>query len=203
MRQAIAAYSESLDSISGKIALYSKKGEKWGIVGERFQGTFGYNGLIEEHLKQEGDGKSPMGIFKLGKAYGHAAKPTNPILIDYQQITPGLEAVDDPKSKYYNQIVDRHSIASPDWDSAEKMAEIAVYDLAIFVEYNWPNPLPNKGSAIFLHRWSSTGSATGGCTAMDFKHLEKLAAWLNPTEKPVLIQGTKAYVSKVLDLELA
>lgn len=184
-KQLLVASAQGWKSVEGKLELFEFHDE-WKKVDGTFDVVFGKNGLIEADQKMEGDGKSPVGQFKLGKVYGHGDRLNTKM--PYEQISKDLEAVDDPKSKYYNQIVKRSKIVKPDWISSEQMHVIDVYDIAIFVEHNWPKPRNSGGSAIFIHRWYQPGSGTGGCTAMAPKDLAKIVAWLDPTKQPTLIQ---------------
>ncbi|MDE5831152.1 MAG: hypothetical protein K2H53_06060 [Clostridia bacterium] len=53
--------------------------------------------------------------------------------------------VDDPKSKYYNQLVNIKNIEK-DWDSAEHLIDYPVqYEYLIEIKTN-PNCIPGKGS---------------------------------------------------------
>ncbi len=187
--QAIVAYPNKKGDFKGMIGLFSRKNGKWEQNGSFFEGVFGRNGFIDPNLKREGDGFSPAGIYKIGIAYGRQISKLGPLKIKSQEITPGLEAIDDPKSLYYNQVVDRTYVQSPDWSSSEKMDQIDLYDIAVFVQYNWPHPIPNKGSALFLHRLRSKDQGTEGCTAMEYDNLIRLVQWLDSKQEPVLIQG--------------
>ena len=137
--------------------------------------------------KIEGDKRAPAGVFRLTAAFGHDAKP-NGVTLPYIRIVPGIEAVDDPASRYYNQIVDRKRIARPDWHSSEKMETVGKeYRRGIFVAHN-PGASPGAGSCIFLHVWRHPFHATTGCTAMPLEAIAELQRWLKPEAKPVLIQ---------------
>jgi D-alanyl-D-alanine dipeptidase len=102
--------------------------------------------------------------------------------------------VDDPGSRYYNQIVDRSRISNPDWKSSEKMREIDEYVFGVVVAHNSNPAMPGAGSCIFLHAWSGPESPTVGCTAMPVERIRELVHWLDPGADPVLVQLTdKAY----------
>ena len=105
----------------------------------------------------------------------------------WQTITPALEAIDDPASRFYNRIVDRARVAQPDWRSSERMAQIPGYALGVLVAHN-PRNLPGAGSCIFLHLWLGKGRGTAGCTAVREGDLVKLVRWLDPEQQPVLVQ---------------
>jgi D-alanyl-D-alanine dipeptidase len=160
--------------------LLGKRGLGWAF-GERKSGT----GIPE---KAEGDLRSPAGAFALGPVFGRAPRADLPWLrMPYEALTATTEAIDDPKSRYYGQIVDRSSVAQPDWQTSEHMGRIAAYELGIVVGYN-PEHRPGAGSCIFLHLWMEGWKGTSGCTALHRKDLEELVRWLEISRRPLLVQ---------------
>jgi L,D-peptidoglycan transpeptidase YkuD (ErfK/YbiS/YcfS/YnhG family) len=140
-------------------------------------------------VKEEGDGRSPAGAFALGPAFGLAPREQAPWWKgSYVQETATLECVDDPSSRYYNQLVDR-ALVEPDWTSSEKMAEVGeAYRWGVVVEYNTTDIRRGKGSCIFLHIGGDQGKGTAGCTAMAAPALDAVMRWLDPAAKPALVQ---------------
>ena len=198
MNQLLVMVTPRWNSVQGRLSLYERENldKPWLLTGETIPVVVGQAGMAwgrglhqsqEELLcKKEGDRKSPAGIFALGPAFGHA--PSMSLQMDYISITPSTEAVDDPKSRYYNQIVKREEIVQPDWTSSEKMAEISLYELGAVIQHNFPQPLFAAGSAIFLHIWRSAQSGTGGCTAMSRENLFRILEWLDREKSPRLVQ---------------
>ncbi len=159
-----------------------KKGMAWGRGIENFVGEAGV-------FKQEGDSKSPAGVFLLGSAFGDALHRSYARNFPFIVITEDLECVDDPHSIYYNQFVHRNAVSSPDWTSSEKMWEVGpLYALGIVVRHNDSPVETGKGSAIFMHIWRGMGEGTQGCTAMDEKALCDVVSWLNQDDRPHLVQ---------------
>jgi D-alanyl-D-alanine dipeptidase len=137
--------------------------------------------------KIEGDKKAPAGVFNLLFSFGyqHSAPATR---LPYRPISPETVTVDDPRSRYYNQMLETTGVRHPDWRSAEKMRLTDDrYKWGIFVGHNLP-PVPGAGSAIFLHVWKNSATTTVGCTAMPEKALVDLLHWLDPAKHPLLIQ---------------
>jgi D-alanyl-D-alanine dipeptidase len=139
--------------------------------------------------KKEGDNKAPAGIFHLGPAFGYAAaERASWIKLRYVALAKSTEGVDDPCSRYYNQLVDRSKITRVDWQTSEKMLRADVlYKWGLVVAHN-PSATPGAGSCIFLHIWRNSSAATAGCTAMPEPNLLKLLHWLDPAAHPILIQ---------------
>lgn len=139
-------------------------------------------------VKQEGDGRSPAGIFTLGTAFGYAPDRLQGSKLPYLPLTYTTECVDDVASKHYNLIVDRTTF-KPDWDSSEQMRSAGIsYTWGIVVNHNTAPAQRSGGSCIFLHIWSGPTHGTAGCTAMPQSDLETLLMWLDPKRNPLLVQ---------------
>src|SRR4051812_4544568 len=82
-KQVVFVKTPSINSIHGKMFLYERKNhrKKWKFV-DSFAVTIGRSGLAKDAqsdfifddsmpVKHEGDGKSPSGIFKLGKIFSY------------------------------------------------------------------------------------------------------------------------------------
>jgi D-alanyl-D-alanine dipeptidase len=140
--------------------------------------------------KQEGDGKSPAGVFGLTSAFGFDEAPG--ARLPYARLTEAFECVDDPASRHYNRLVDRTRVPDPDWKSSEKMREIDEYVFGVVVAHNAAPVEAGAGSCIFLHAWSGPGSSTAGCTAMPTETIREIVHWLDEDSHPVLVQLTDA-----------
>ena len=137
----------------------------------------GRNGVT--NTKKEGDGKTPLGRFKLGIILSTKQCISNP-KIKYKQITKDMYWVDDPKSKYYNQLVNI-STTQKDWNSAEHLIDYPIqYEYLIEIKTN-PRNIPGKGSAIFLH--CSNNKPTAGCIAVDKEIMKKIIENINEQTK--------------------
>ncbi len=197
-RQVLLVTASVKKSISAELRLLELGAAKsWQQVGDPIPVTLGSNGLawgIGEHtalphgvfrLKREGDGCSPAGVFRLPLAFGDA--PTSNCRLNYIPITEALLAVDDPKSQFYNQIVDSACVTK-DWASTEFMRRAdGLYRCGIVVAHN-PASEPGAGSCIFIHLWRGPGQPTSGCTAMSEANLLRILAWLDPALEPRLVQ---------------
>lgn len=170
--------------MSNKIIVYAKEKNK-GILefpdhGVKTIAYLGKNGLTEE--KKEGDRKTPIGEFDLGIVLG--IHPIEKVKIErtleYKQITESMYWVDDPKSKYYNKLIDITK-TEKDWNSAEHLINYPIeYEYLIEIKTN-PYNIKGLGSAIFLHCYNN--KPTGGCVAIDKNVLEELLAKINKQTK--------------------
>jgi D-alanyl-D-alanine dipeptidase len=141
--------------------------------------------------KHEGDGKAPAGIFPLDTAFGFAPRDSmQAVRLPYVQLLPTTDCVDDTASAHYNTVVDKSTVPSVDWNSAEHMREVAQYKIGVIVGYNAAPPVKGRGSCIFLHIWAGPDSHTAGCTAFDEAKLRDVMMWLDPGKRPLLVQLT-------------
>lgn len=178
--------------------LYERKNGhgKWELT-DSFPVTVGRSGLAKDinagisfnadvPTKHEGDGKSPSGIFKLGKVFSyHDIKDLH---MPFVQVDTSFYCVDDAASSYYNTLI-KQDTAKHDFTSFEYMRrKDSLYEYGVWVLYN-SDPVTNgNGSCIFLHIWKDENSSTSGCTAMAKENMLKLIHWLDERKKPVLLQ---------------
>jgi len=200
--QLILVLTSSWNTQEGLLFSYEREGVErpWKLVEKEIPVTVGVNGLawgrglhgLTDELgpiKKEGDGRSPTGIFDLKVSFGFVDPfDLKGLKMPYLLISDDLEAIDDPLSNYYNQIVDRSKVPC-DWKSSEKMGRLQEpYKLRIVVEHNTSPIDPFCGSCIFIHVWSGKGKGTAGCTAMSEENLQRTLLWLDPEKKPLLVQ---------------
>ena len=201
-RQCLLVVTAAWKSPSGVLTAFEREqdGTTWRQRGQKVPVVVGKNGLawgrglvsvkdFRGPVKKEGDQRAPAGIFRLSLAFGYAtAGEARHIKLPYVALTSQSEAIDDPASRYYNQLVERSKIPAPDWRSSEQMRRADdLYRWGIVVGHNTP-PVPGAGSCIFLHVWRGPASATNGCTAMAEHNLQSLIAWLDPQANPVVVQ---------------
>jgi D-alanyl-D-alanine dipeptidase len=156
-----------------------RKGMAWGI---------GLHGGCERGsaCKKEGDERAPAGVFELDEIFGVAKAPK--LRFPYRHVTTTTEAIDDPRSRFYNRIVDARRVQRKDWASSERMLRSDdLYRWGIVVRHNWKQR-PGRGSCIFLHTWLGPEQGTSGCTAMPSPVLQKLIRWIDQAKRPVLVQ---------------
>lgn len=201
--QLIAVTTSGWDSVEGRLQRYERPtaADAWKPVGEAVTIVVGRHGMAwgrglistenlrqpHDPVKQEGDGRSPAGIFPLTSAFGYAAHAPAVWKMPYIAVTAGVECVDDSASTYYNRVLDRASV-TPDWHSSEKMAEAGdAYRWGAIIAQNSGN-VPRGGSCVFLHIWGGPGVGTAGCTAMPQDQLEPILAWLDPSRHPLIVE---------------
>ena len=205
-RQLIVVTTKSWNDVRVNVQLLERPqaGETpWIKVGEQFPGVIGKQGFgwgIGLHgtgekgtpTKKEGDQRSPAGVFKLYSVFGTASPAQVSFLrFPYEQVGPSTEAIDDPRSRYYNRIVSRERVKYRDWSTSESMLAVGGrYRLGVMLEHNW-SQIPGSGSCIFFHVWASDRDGTAGCTAVSLVNLERLIHWLDADKSPLVVQLPK------------
>lgn len=204
-RQLIVVTTPDWDATTGSLWRFTRAttGEPWRVASTPLPVVVGRTGLAwgagfddvarDGPHKHEGDGKSPAGIFPLDTAFGFApAADARDVRLPYVQLMPGTDCVDDTTSAHYNTVIDRDRVGNVDWNSAEHMRDVGQYRIGVIVGYNAAPPVAGRGSCIFLHIWNGPSSVTAGCTAFDAEELARVIAWLDPRQRPALVQLTAA-----------
>jgi D-alanyl-D-alanine dipeptidase len=196
-RQLIVVTTKGWNDNGGILQRYEKKAGKWRKKGEPVKVRLGRNGLgwgiglhtvppDARHIKAEGDGRSPAGIFSLKQAFGYA--PLAGVSYPYRVYESYHHCVDDVHSRYYNRIVDSRRI-TPDYRSFEHMKFPAdYYKYGIVVNHNHideAGAVAGAGSCIFLH---IKQKPTAGCTVMKENEIIEIIRWLDAKKHPLLIQ---------------
>ena len=197
-RQVLRVLAPAFDSVTAELCLLERDGlGAWQSNGSAIPVVLGRSGLawgLGEHqavrptdfsMKREGDGCSPAGVICLPLAFGEV--PPAGCRLPWLPVTETMIAVDDPKSRFYNQIVDSAQVAN-DWASTELMQrDDGLYRHGIVIAHN-PANVSGAGSCIFMHLWRGEGLPTAGCTAMSEENLMRVLAWLDPALEPRLVQ---------------
>ena len=144
--------------------------------GVRFQGqlspcTIGKTGITRN--KREGDKATPAGIHRIvGMLYRPDRIPT-PVPWA-MPIGPRDLWSDDGTQGDYNSLV---QAPYPHSHEVLRRAD-PLYDLVILTDWNWPDAVAGRGSAIFIHQQRRPGYPTEGCVAFSRAHLHQIAVRL-------------------------
>ena len=147
----------------------------------KFKCAIGAHGTTS--LKNEGDKKTPKGIFSLGPVYYRKDR-----ILKFQtklkkiKITKIMGWCDDVDSEYYNKLFKiKNNI------SHEKLhKKNRNYDLLIPIKYNSSKIIKKKGSAIFLHL-TNNYKPTLGCIALKKNDMIILLRLINKKTKIKII----------------
>ena len=140
---------------------------QWNLVFET-EARIGKNGIGKT---KEGDGKTPIGVYRFIKAFGILENFDTKM--EYTKIGNNHYWVDDGKSNYYNQFIEIEKVKK-DWSSAEHLCEYGEsYHYVLATSYNVEG-IPGKGSAVFLHCMSNESGDTAGCIAIPEIYMKNL-----------------------------
>lgn len=159
--------------------------------GLRFRGrvfpvTIGRGGIARD--KREGDGATPQGVLRV---IGTFYRP--------DRIAPG----DVPPWALPIGLRDRwcdlsghpdynHLVREPFGRTNERLRRAdPLYDIFMATDWNWPDAVPGRGSAIFVHAWRRPGYPTAGCLALRRDHLAWIARRAAPGTRILIGTGAR------------
>ena len=130
--------------------------------------AIGRSGVIAAPEKREGDGASPLGKWRLNRAFYRADRLDRPAtalpVIPLKQSDGWCDAAGHP---LYNRPV-----TLPFSDSHEKLwREDHAYDVIVELAHNDAPIIAGLGSAIFFHLAHDDGRPTEGCVAVSLEDM--------------------------------
>ncbi len=182
--QLLVVYNEKPESFTTVFVALEKKDDKWVVKQSPIEAGIGKNGFAFPDEKKEGDGKSPTGIFKIGKLFSYEKQLNT--LLENQQTTKDDKWIDDVNSVDYN----KHVSGVTEAKSYENLLlNNDVYKYCTVIEYNTNPVIKGKGSAIFFHLALKPASFTAGCVAINEEFMKLMVNWLDPKQNPTIIMG--------------
>lgn len=199
--QVVIVLAPNWDAPEGELHRYERTETGWEEVGQGHRVTLGRNGTawgLGLHAmpqpgpqKQEGDGRSPAGVFALPVAFGYASQES--IALPYQAMSTDHYCMDVPDSPHYNRIVDARDVGKAAVAGSTEPMRLDLhnngdsrYALGVVIDHN-PQAIPGKGSCIFMHLWRKPDETTAGCTAMTESDMRTLLDWLDPQRHPIFV----------------
>lgn len=210
--QAVIGVADDWNSSHVTLSVVEKDAQgRWVRVLGPYKGRLGRSGLVwglglhrnyrRATIKQEGDGRSPAGIFRIGGLWVTNKKTVKrDSRIPYVKVGPADLWVSDPAYPHlYNRHVRLNHPARSAWEKKEQMRQTDyAHSIKLLICHNTDNPRVNAGSSIFFHIWRRDGAAaTAGCTAMNETNLRTIIARLNPSRNPVYILLPRAEYARL------
>ncbi|MET0290694.1 MAG: L,D-transpeptidase family protein [Pseudoxanthomonas sp.] len=200
-RQLVLVVSLDWNAPAGHLQTFEKRKGQWVAVQADFPVSLGRTGSAwgmglhppqkDGPLKEEGDGKSPAGIFAIGPAFGYAASLKT--ALPYQPMQATNYCMDVPASPLYNQIVDSAKVGEAAVQGSTEPMRLDLrnagdirYQQGFVIAHN-AGAVPGRGSCIFAHLRRKPAEATAGCTSMEADNMQQLLGWLKPARKPVFV----------------
>ena len=143
-------------------------------------GRAGTNGFAAPDAKREGDGKTPTGSFTLSSAFGISDPGT---ALPYRKLRPSGDCWGStPGTSDYNEYYSGtcrstdENLSAIAWDGA--------YRQAVVIDYNRPEAVSGRGSAIFFHVGGVT--PTAGCISVTQIRLLAVMRTLVPGDRMIM-----------------
>lgn len=157
--------------------LFGKHGLAWG------RGLLGQDEPGKQ--KVERDGRTPAGVFAIGKVYTYDSALPKGANYPFHTVTDADAWVDDPSLPLYNKHVQVDLKNPPAWFNSQRMRHNDfAYRWLVEIRHNSDEIVPGKGSAIFFHIRRGPTRPSVGCTTMAEKDLVSMIRWLNAAEQP-------------------
>ncbi|ASS68680.1 MULTISPECIES: L,D-transpeptidase family protein [unclassified Paenibacillus] len=182
----VVVVAAASSGFKAKLSLWEKQGGRWIRTLGEAPAVIGREGMGKQ---KEGDGKTPEGLFKLGKAFGSSVKPPG-LKMPYAITDSSDYWIDDPESRDYNRWIRSEGDPSRLWNSFERLKQ-PLYRYAMVIEYNTHPVVAGKGSAIFLHLWRSSSKPTAGCVAISESTMLKLMGRLDSAREPMIFMSNR------------
>lgn len=147
--------------------------------GRRYPCSIGRGGVTDR--KVEGDMATPRGVHHIIGCLFRPDRIARPNMWA-EPIFPGDEWSDDITDPEYNSRVR----APHGFGHEELRLPGPLYDLVLLTDWNWPECIPGRGSAIFIHRWRKPRHPTAGCVAFDPLDLRDVVARIEPTTRLIV-----------------
>jgi len=199
-RQLVLVVTPDWNESHGTLSSFTRTEQGWQLAAPAFPVVIGRAGAAWGRglhpaqpgpAKEEGDGRSPAGIFAIGTAFGYAQSASTGL--PYAALSAGEYCIDVSGSPLYNRIVDAAKVGTTAVaGSTEPMRRDLhadgdqAYKIGFVIEHN-PKGVAGAGSCIFAHLWKSADSSTAGCTAMAEPQLQELLGWLKADAHPVFV----------------
>ncbi|MEU4470993.1 L,D-transpeptidase family protein [Micromonospora sp. NPDC023888] len=195
-RQVIVVGAARYTTSYATLEAYARIRGRWQPASAALPARLGSQGFSDNHV--EGVPTTPTGVYSFGPTmYGIAANPG--VRYPYRQVVSGDWWNENPSSPRYNTF--QQSATSPGGASEALWREVPAYTHFAVITYNMPpnvpTPIPNAGSGIFLHEFStSAGNATAGCVSLAHDHLVSVLNWLDPALSPRIVLSPYAQLDR-------
>nr|WSW67407.1 L,D-transpeptidase family protein [Streptomyces sp. NBC_00995] len=171
------------------VTAWQKGASGWKSQFSTTAGRVGSNGVTNGSTRRQNTYTTPSGTYTLTEGFGVRSGGT---AMPYTVVNSGHWWVEDPESRFYNQM---HSATGADFpltETGDRGSEHLIdyptqYAKALVINYNrWP-AVPGRGAGIFLHVNGS--GATAGCVSVPRPTMDRIMAWISPSAHPRIAIG--------------
>lgn len=137
----------------------------------------GRGGYVPVQEGREGDWKTPLGTYQLRFGLYRADRLPRPLSgLTFRPLHANDGWCDDPRDPAYNRFV-----RLPYPASHERLwREDGAYDIIIVMSHNDSPPMPDMGSAVFIHVAQPDDRQTLGCVALEPDMMIRILPRLTP-----------------------
>jgi L,D-peptidoglycan transpeptidase YkuD (ErfK/YbiS/YcfS/YnhG family) len=184
-QQVVIVTSQGLGTSVATLQTFERDAAGWRAVFSAMPAIIGRSGFSSN--RTEGDGTTPTGKYSFGTMFGQQANPG----VKFPYRVPDAQSVwvADSASPYYNTWQQNASLVGEHLASSTYSKP---YAYAVAINFNTAPVVPLKGSAIFLH--VRTGSGTAGCVSIAQSSLLQVLRWLDPARAPVIVMGPSSVI---------
>ncbi|MDQ0941233.1 L,D-peptidoglycan transpeptidase YkuD (ErfK/YbiS/YcfS/YnhG family) [Streptomyces sp. V1I1] len=152
-------------------------------------GRVGSNGVVDGSTRRQSTYTTPSGTYTITEGFGVESSGTS---MPYTRVNSSHWWVQDPESKFYNQMHTEAGADFPLTESGERGSEHLInyptqYAKALVINFNrWP-ATPGRGAGIFLH--VNGKGATAGCVSVPRATMDRIMGWIKPGAHPRIAIG--------------
>jgi L,D-peptidoglycan transpeptidase YkuD (ErfK/YbiS/YcfS/YnhG family) len=135
------------------------------------------------HLKREGDGATPVGVWRLRRIFYRAGRMPPPrAFAGARPIRPDDGWCETVGDRNYNRLV-----RLPYAASHETMQRAdGLYDIVVELSHNERPRVQGHGSAVFFHLRRADDGATAGCIAVSLRDMKLILQHCGPKTRIVV-----------------
>jgi L,D-peptidoglycan transpeptidase YkuD (ErfK/YbiS/YcfS/YnhG family) len=171
------------------VTAWAKGSSGWKAQFSTSAGRVGSNGVTNGATRRQSTYTTPTGTYTITEGFGVVSGGT---AMPYTVVNQSHWWVEDPESKFYNQMHTEQGADFPLTESGERGSERLVnyptqYAKALVINFNrWP-AVPGRGAGIFLH--VNGNGATAGCVSVPRATMDRIMAWVKPANHPRIAIG--------------
>jgi L,D-peptidoglycan transpeptidase YkuD (ErfK/YbiS/YcfS/YnhG family) len=171
------------------VTAWAKGSSGWKAQFSTTAGRVGSNGVTDGATRQQSTYTTPTGTYTITEGFGVQAGGT---AMPYTVVNDSHWWVQDPESKFYNQMHTEEGADFPLTESGERGSEHLInyptqYAKALVINFNrWP-ATPGRGAGIFLH--VNGRGATAGCVSVPRATMDRIMTWIKPGAHPRIAIG--------------
>lgn len=172
------------------VTAWAKESSGWKAQFSTTAGRVGSNGVTNGETRRQSTYTTPTGTYTITEGFG--VQSSGGTAMPYTVVNDSHWWVQDPESKFYNQMHTEEGADFPLTESGERGSEHLInyptqYAKALVINFNrWP-ATPGRGAGIFLH--VNGRGATAGCVSVPRATMDRFMTWIKPGAHPRIAIG--------------